>query len=337
MSIVALQTSPQPRIPDLKGIELAIRLSISSMLSGGLSGSVNEESTTGSLLGAIASHVRWLNHVTQDSMPRCHWTQYRKGGRDLSSESWTGSDFSLILRIEEYDFRAATFQAKRSKNSRHGFNTVQISPAKGNFRPEPQLIRMLRHSASYQSIQNINRVVSNATWLHFLTYGVESIKHLPLSLMKQHCVDLYQFDEIIKKTENSLYRKSGQLFTIREIRKKWRAFSPHVFSPEESLDFIELIACGTGTPCDITAPGWQTLQGQDAAKAFILATAPHRPVFEAAAGSDYSPIIVHSKSMTVSQVNDIGIDEALIELNSNDIDNSQAAPTNCSTSQKVGL
>lgn len=310
-------------IADLEDIEWALNISIVSTLSGALSGFVNEESTTGSLLGAISSNIYWIRSLTEDSIPKLHWTQYKKSGKDLSSETWTGSDFSLIIRIEDEQFRIATFQAKRAKNSENAFNSVQISPLRKPFRPEPQLIRMLRHGSNYLQILNIDDVIDRATWLHFLVYASDKIVHMPLSMMSAHCRSMYAFDQQIKKLEDDYHLNSGELFDVDEIKRRWRNFSPHVIAPKISRNFFQLILSATRTPREADAPGWRTIRGRGPAEAFIEATAPHHPVFEAAAGASYSPIISHSDSVSVLQIEGLGVPEILAKIQSRNATSAQ--------------
>ncbi|MCW0403237.1 hypothetical protein NB689_000035 [Xanthomonas sacchari] len=273
-----------------------MNLAIKSVIEGGLGWNVLEEATTGALIGAISSNVQWINEISPiDQSDNIHWILYSKGGRDFSSESWTGSDFSLILRVSENSFRVAAFQAKRAANRENGFKAIQISPAAGLLRPEPQIIRMLRHSDQYRSLTTDN--IFTASWVHFLIYGRTEIFHLPLTKMNEYCQKVYLFDHKVKTKEKAHEENSGGLYPKRKIEKIWKNFkTSHTYNSNNKSRFSELIACGARTPANQDAEGWMSIKGRDAAAAFIDATAPHCPALLISSKSSYKPVVSHSKS-----------------------------------------
>lgn len=285
--------------PSLLAIELALNLSISAVIGGGLCGRTLEEATTGALIGAIASNVRWASDLAGPGVAdRCHWTLYSKSGKDLSSETWTGSDFSLILRISSNHFRVATFQAKRESNKRGGFSLIQISPARGDFRPEPQLIRMLRHSGNYGNASPAD-FIAGASWVHFLIYRAGSMSHVSLADMARMCQAACDFDEGQKNAERKFHRNSGGLFTADEIAKRWREFERQVYTHRSLATLLSLFERGLRAPIGGDARGWRDLGGTDGAKAFVEATAPHSLIVEVAGGPSYTPVISMSDSIDV--------------------------------------
>lgn len=288
--------------PPLLAVELALNLSISSVIGGGLCGRVLEEATTGALIGAISSNIRWASELAgPDVADRCHWTLYSKSGDDLSSETWTGADFSLILRLSPDHFRVATFQAKRESNKRGGFSLIQISPARNDFRPEPQLIRMLRHSGNYGNASP-SEFIAGASWVHFLIYRTGLMSHVSLADMAETCQAVCDFDEKQKITERIFHGRSGGLFTANEIANKWREFEGRTYTHRSLATLLSLFERGLRTPIGVEARGWRNLEGidgMDGAKAFVEATAPHSLIVEVASGPSYSPIISMSESIKV--------------------------------------
>lgn len=289
-------------VPSLLTIELALNLSISAVIGGGLCGRILEEATTGALIGAIASNIRWASELADTELAdRCQWTLYSKSGKDLSSEAWTGSDFSLILRLSPDRFRVATFQAKRELNSLGGFSLIQISPQRSDFRPEPQLIRMLRHSGNYREASP-TELIAEASWVHFLIYRAGEMSHVSLSNMAEACRLVCEFDERVKKAERSFYKETGGLYTNSYIKEKWKPFERRTYTHEPLAPLLSLFECGLRTPVGAEAQGWRNLEGidgEDGAKAFVEATAPHSLIVEVAGGPDYSPIISMSDSVEI--------------------------------------
>ncbi|MBO9755399.1 hypothetical protein [Xanthomonas phaseoli] len=283
-------------------VEMAINLAIKSVIEGGLGWQVLEEATTGALLGGISSSIQWINEISPvEQGDKVHWTLYRKSGSDLSSESWTGSDFSLLLRVSEDNFRVATFQAKRPTNAANGFKAIQISPAAGDIRPEPQIIRMIRHSNNYNTLSANS--ISTAHWVHFLVYGKLDMLHHPLSGMRSFCERAYLFDLKVKGKENKHMESSGGLYGKRKIEKIWKRFpTEFVYTPKKSARFSDLIKHGTRTPADKDAEGWRSIKGREAATAFIDATVPHCPTLLVSSKSSYTPVVSHSKSIEASSI-----------------------------------
>lgn len=285
--------------PPLLAVELALNLSISAVIGGGLCGRTLEEGTTGALIGAIASNIRWAGELASTELAdRCHWTLYSKSGKDLSSETWTGSDFSLILRLSSDRFRVATFQAKRESNKRGGFNLIQISPQRRGFRPEPQLIRMLRHSGNYGKASPAE-FIAEASWVHFLIYRAGEMNHVSLSDMADACKSVCDFDEKVKEAERIFYQDSGGLYTTSYTAEKWKKFEGHTYTHGSLASLLSLFERGLRTPIGGDARGWRDLGGTDAAKAFVEATAPHSLIVEVAGGPNYSPVISMSDSIDV--------------------------------------
>lgn len=283
-------------------VEMAVDLAIKSVIEGGLGWNVLEEATTGAFIGAISSNIRWINEISQlDQSDNIHWTLYTKSGVDLSSESWTGSDFSLIFRVSEESFRVATFQAKRPANKKNGFKSIQISPMVGNLRPEPQIIRMIRHSDQYEtlSLDSIN----NADWVHFLVYGKDEMLHLPLTEMKDYCIEAYLFDRKVKIKERKHHEDSGGLYSKKKIGKIWKTFSHgHTYNPKKISKLSRLIQYGARAPAHQEVKGWKKINGRDAAAAFIDATAPHCPALLVSSKSSYEPVVSNSNSFEAASI-----------------------------------
>ncbi|WP_367381740.1 hypothetical protein [Stenotrophomonas cyclobalanopsidis] len=280
----------------------ALERSIHATISGGLSGIVLEETTTGALLGSISSNIRSQMQNSPDLADMCHWTQYRKGGNDFSSETWTGIDISIILRLGKEKFRMASFQAKRSANLKSGFEAIQISPGKGDYPPEPQLIRMLRYGIKYEPSTPIATSVSGADWIHFLIYSQDKMCHEPLSSMNDYCQRVISFDARVKKLhlERNASEKAEKI--LKRISEDWKLFDEKTHTPKEENSLFELFSAGTTLPPDAPAAGWKNISGIQAAREAIEAMAPDSLIMEAAMCKDYKPIISHSDSIKVLHI-----------------------------------
>lgn len=91
---------------------------------------------------------------------------------------------------------------------------------------------------------------------------------------------------------------SGGLYAKRKIEKIWKRFpTGFVYNPKQSAKFSDLIKRGARTPADKDAEGWKSIQGREAATAFIDATAPHCPILLVSSKSSYTPVVSHSKSI----------------------------------------
>ena len=156
----------------------AFGLAIDGCIQNGLVGDIEEETTTGALMGAMAAHAPWCYAVwseVESAMPYA-WAHYRKRGGAGVSETLTGADFALLLRVGPQEFRAAVFQAKRSVNLDGGFKTVQISPAIGELPPQPQLVRLLEYAGTIEEKLQKNR--KRPGWVHYLIYCHDEINFL---------------------------------------------------------------------------------------------------------------------------------------------------------------
>lgn len=73
-----------------------------------------EETITGAFLGAIMAHYPWCAVFGHDPSPSeyCGWANYSKSGHGEQSESGSGADFALVLRVGSR-VRIAIFQAKK--------------------------------------------------------------------------------------------------------------------------------------------------------------------------------------------------------------------------------
>lgn len=291
-------------------LSFGFHLAITSAIQNGMTGSIEEETTTGVLMGAMAANAPWVYAIWGDdeiASPYA-WAHYSKRGSDQTSETWSGADFALVLRVSATEYRAAIFQAKRVQSSDStSFKSVQISPEIGSRRPEPQLLRLIRHGQSFE--------YKPLDWLHFLLYDKHRIVALALtdkaSGMRKHCEDVAQIDALVKKLDKARHAVRDKYFTQEQIRRQWRGF-PKTFEPLGELSpWFNLLRSGIETPAGSNAPGWMTLTGADAAEHFVRETCPYADVFEGAPAYEYSPLLKHDASVSVSQASLQAIKTAL--------------------------
>lgn len=308
---------------DFTLLNSALEKAVEATIAGGLSGNVLEETTTGALLGSIASNIRTLIAGSPGLSSMCHWTQYRKGGKDFSSETWTGMDFSIILRLSEGKFRLATFQAKRAANKGGGFEAIQISPGGGEFPPEPQLIRMLRYGIKYDPAKPLEKSIAKASWLHFLIFGPDSIGHVALSAMEDYCQRVVLFDALVKKGQDENLFNHKIAPTLEQTIEDWKPFERKTYSPAEEGALVELFHSGAMLPPGAQAPGWNNLSGIKEARDVIDAMKPDSLIIEAAMCSDYSPILSHSDSIHVRPISGLNRTSIAIQIDSGGVDASE--------------
>jgi hypothetical protein len=246
--------SPDPELSDSNGLANAFQLAVCDVLSNNLSGKRDEEGTTGALLGAIAANVAWQN-ATSESQP-CSWVHYRKSGRGLLDEPFTGADFALIIRVAEDRFHFAIFQAKRATNREGSFKVDHISPARPPYPPELQFKRLVRHGLQI-SCPPASKDLSVLNWVHYLVYEKGEITYRPLSDYQSHYDRLLEFEA--KLPEPTKPR------TLEDTRNAWAGFYPkHLDERRRSPGtFLDLLERGTHDSLE-GAKGWLPMETTEA-------------------------------------------------------------------------
>lgn len=269
----------------LRLLSVAFQLAVESVLETRMSGDVDEELTTGALLGGIAAHSPWLHKLaSHDGLSSYIWTNYRRSGKDSASEPLTGADFALILKVAKDRFRVAVFQAKRAGERLGAFRAFQLSPARPGVHPEPQIIRLLSYANNAEMSGSVKESLS---WVHYLGYQKRSIFHEPLSCMGSYMLKIKATNKYILSTDPCCAN-----LTRSDIEKIWSNVRiKRNYKPESGLSpWIDLIKVGCLTPPDEEAAGWMVITGTNAAEAFIRATAPFARVYEGATSLEYAPI-----------------------------------------------
>ncbi|MBZ2682157.1 hypothetical protein IPR78_19680 [Xanthomonas perforans] len=280
----ALESKDQVRV--LKGLSDAFALAIDGLIESKMTGDVEEELTTGALVGSMASHAYWVSALEDElSVTPFVWTHYRKSGQDSASEPWTGADFALMLQVAPNMFRAAVFQAKRAGMSKGSFKSLQFAPARGSHPREPQIVRLARYGRNVQSNSSAG---PSLHWVHYLGYQREEIFHVPLSEMSNYLARVERINEFISKEADENGAQTDEL--IEDTWKKSEV--ENTYTPAAPLkSFKGLLEKGCSGAGHDHIGGWLNISGQNAAAAFVAATATSFDVFEGASSRSYQPII----------------------------------------------
>jgi len=173
--------SEHPALGD-NALIATFQLAVHDLLVSGNFLGIDEETTTGGLLGAISATAPWCFKANGDQ-PEYNWVKYKKSGNSPLAEPSTGADFALVLRITQSICRIAIFQAKLQEENGE-FSIHQISPARedGNRIPEPQFVRLQHYARSLlKAAKHKFSATSRLEWAHYLLYKPDTIRALPLS------------------------------------------------------------------------------------------------------------------------------------------------------------
>jgi hypothetical protein len=177
-------TSRPSEHPDFgdNALMATFQLAVHDLLASGNFLGVDEETTTGGLIGAISATAPWCFEAHGDH-PDFNWVKYKKSGNSPLAEPSTGADFALVLRISQSICRIAIFQAKLQEENGE-FSIHQISPARkdGDRIPEPQFVRLKHYSRSLlKAAKQRSSATASIEWAHYLLYNPDTIRALPLS------------------------------------------------------------------------------------------------------------------------------------------------------------
>ncbi len=282
-------------------LSFAFDLAIQGIVENGLSGIVEEETTTGALLGAMASHAPWAHVLGEcdSSLIPYSWTHFCKSGSNPNSEAWVGADFALIVRVDHTNFRAAVFQAKRAKNLSGGFDTLQIAPAIGSWPPEPQILRLARFGSQEKS--SAGKVPD---WLHYLIYEQERVSSISMMDKERgfraHLAGILDSSAKAVKIARGTYELTGTHMTKLEVAKLLEK-SHSRFTPEIAAeDWIVMLRKGIESSSDHPIPGWLSLKGVNDAESFIHATSAYVDVYEGSPPK-YGPTFKNSQSIAIKE------------------------------------
>lgn len=282
----------------------AINIAVLSIIAGGLCGGIEEEATTGALLGAIACNMEWLTHLyvkknesegsKADQTSLCNLVIYQKKGGATSSEAWTGSDFAILIKISENKYRAAIFQAKRMEKC-GSFLAIQLSPGNEHCLPEPQIVRQLRYAQNYKGqpsseIEEIEKI----DWIHLLFYREDSIAYSSLSTLSTLCSAIVKHNENFYLNESKAFVRTD---TLKDrVKNHWKGYNDRTYTPQHLHSFSELIITGVETSSEGEAKGWRSIEGKDV-DAFIKETEPEIALIKIANEVAYNPVIANNNSV----------------------------------------
>ncbi|MEA9559566.1 hypothetical protein [Xanthomonas campestris] len=282
-------------------LSFAFDLAIQGILENGLSGIVEEETTTGALLGAMASHAPWAYVLGEcdSSLIPYSWTHFSKSGSNSNSEAWVGADFALIFRVDDTNFRAAVFQAKRAKNLKGGFDTLQIAPAIDSWPPEPQILRLARFGSKAKYMAG-----NTCDWMHYLIYEENRVSCISIMDaergLRAHLAGIADSSAKAMKVARGIYDLTGTHMTKSEVAKLWEN-SKSRFTPEKPAeDWIAMLRKGIESSSNHPIPGWLSLEGVNDAESFIQATSAYVDVYEGSP-SKYGPTFKNSQSIAIKE------------------------------------
>ena len=173
-----------------KAAATCTRLSASMLL--------NEDTLTGSLLGALTTALPSVR--LEDGTPawaRLFWVPYNTGNTDNPwSEARSGADFSLLFIDHEGKGRFAVFQAKRSavshdSKTKKWFIDVRHIPGEDKGSKRTQMIALVETGEALVAANTLpgseqkqqDSRVDNLGWIHYLAYGSGNPVCKPLSQM----------------------------------------------------------------------------------------------------------------------------------------------------------
>ena len=224
-------------------------------------GILDEETLTGTVLGALASAYPLI--LKEAGSPRSQteffWSRYNKArARDKHSEAANGADFTLVLLGDNGLAHLAVFQAKRSAVSfSNGVWTLDIRHESTNIHGNKcaQMVALAKLADLLLAQNNTpimldpNDELGHIGWIHYLAYGDGSPLCLPLSKMSHllpHELSLvgssndFEFDPATSRTffdvlEAGLHRKTTEWLTVRtkavfELLPAWINVMPVIFA-----------------------------------------------------------------------------------------------------------
>lgn len=192
----------------------------SSLSEGGL---LDEETTTGTILGAFAASYPLIS--TAEDSPLMRWHRFTKApATDKSSEAANGADFALAILGEDGSARLAIFQAKRSAISqvqsgwrldvRHVVKDIYKKDSAQMVALESLGLALMANNAAGRKEQSGKQpTASELSWIHYLLYGPGTPLCIPLSSM----TDNLPAERTLSGSSNFFSFKPDDLPTFVEI------------------------------------------------------------------------------------------------------------------------
>lgn len=167
-------------LPGMNALTATFQLSLQRLQSLRMTDQMQEEPTTGSLLGAFASFAPVCAAAFEEYLS-CFWQHFPKHGTGTPTEVSTGADFAIIINQEVGKSRLAVFQAKRPTSSdpdKFKIHHLRKRPASKSVDGEaqiPQFLRLLYHAISIAQKEERNEshviTLESIHWVHYLIYG----------------------------------------------------------------------------------------------------------------------------------------------------------------------
>ena len=302
----------------------SFQISIAEFISSGHFNGFDEETTTGGLLGAFGATAPWCA-AHYGINPSFGWIRYPKSGSSTISESATGSDFAILLRVGKNIARLAVFQAKKVDGLSDNFYIHQISPA-GTDKdsvPEPQFLRLRDYGEKILSTLGRNDFsLPKMDWIHYLAYRRDSLNCIPISDLAQ--IDLiYQskraaattgykkaYAEAAKAEKSANRNPDNTLDSAFRISLMGKQWSKHgikgISGSANSKHLVTLMTYGASDLVK-TPTGWLEVSTSEEAASIVEAIRAQMDVYESigikgpkptleAAFNEWSNAKIHRKS-----------------------------------------
>jgi hypothetical protein len=171
----------------MSAIDAALYYVVSRLQQQQLSGHLEEEVITSSLMGSMSSTFPLSIALFGTGEPQnteCYWAQYRKakptGVSQKDFEAVSGADFALVLRLGDDLCRVALFQGKKGEVSRLPGGKINLhrrcDPPKGNiddptWRPAQMVALRDAGVAIMDAIDpGVVHTIEHLCWIHYLGY-----------------------------------------------------------------------------------------------------------------------------------------------------------------------
>ncbi|UKE42779.1 hypothetical protein KAF26_15255 [Xanthomonas translucens pv. secalis] len=155
------------------GLSATFRLAIMELMASRMTDRVSEEMMTGTLLGAFSLSSSICSEAfRQEGIAGCSWIKYAKSGTTNASETISGSDFALMIRLSSEQYRLSLFQAKRKKTKQaHLVNIHQVNEKSSSDSATPQFMRLWNYATeTANSCVSEGSAASKLSWVHYLFY-----------------------------------------------------------------------------------------------------------------------------------------------------------------------
>jgi len=261
---------------EINALRAAFRLSVISLMQTRLSERVPEETMTGAFLGAAASSAALCGDAFGDSTSlACSWVQYAKSGDSFKSESVSGADFALFIRLGRDKYRLAIFQAKRKRTATDTINLSQIKSDQEKSSGEQQFVRLRKYGEAILTKRSIaSPALSQFHWIHYLIYHPEEL----------NCCAMSQLDELA----NQFSRPKPSISPDKDSP----AYGTVNLSSKNLEFFANLLDRGATEPLDtLSVNGWLSIESEEGAKEVAELLVDRLDIYyaEESSSPDYRP------------------------------------------------